>query len=623
MEMTPRMRQNQLIARSAAAGSMVLLRNVHNTLPLVPGGSEPFALAVFGVGQHKTVQCDGLSPWGKSSIIDGLRQAETIRTDSLLAHKYKSHLENTQEEMPVSSFSMEEFASENQAALVVISRCGGTYDTQLSPVEQHLISAVTSAFERSILVLNTPNVMEIGAVASQFGAVIFMGIPGQEGGVALGDLLTGETVFSGKLATEWCGQYPFGHGLGYGTCAMDTYAMGLDGSSVTVDVQFTNISETHPAREVLQVYFSTPCNFRSNYILDGFVKTKLLQPGDSEKISYTFPVTEMARYHSGKEAYILDAGHYDIRLGTSAHNTFVAGSIFIPKEIVVLSAPSLGTSLEQPAMLDQYTYPQEAEELEAARAKAIRLPMRQIRKKAAPKVVEFTLCSGAEEGLTFPNCVDFKPLVASMSDDDLEMVYDGCAVEKFQIPALKTVGGVGGLELSKVVRNDEGEVVSRRHVTAFPVPSLLACSFDRELISAVGQAIGREVREYGFHLYQNATTAEICRKPSQGNCALWSQEPVVAGLCASWFLQGCQSFVPGVLYGGNATQDEMVDRNTNWLGYEIAMKQGKPRGYNGNLPLALVAGQWKFHGTIWRDETRLEMEQSVLSILKLMRYLKR
>ena len=57
MEYTPRMTDNALAARAAAAGSMVLLRNVQNTLPLERTGGEPLPVAVFGVGQIFTACC--------------------------------------------------------------------------------------------------------------------------------------------------------------------------------------------------------------------------------------------------------------------------------------------------------------------------------------------------------------------------------------------------------------------------------------------------------------------------------------------------------------------------------------------------------------------------------------
>ena len=56
MEYTPRITDNALAARAAAAGSMVLLKNVRNTLPFAKNGAEPLPIAIFGVG-HSRSRC--------------------------------------------------------------------------------------------------------------------------------------------------------------------------------------------------------------------------------------------------------------------------------------------------------------------------------------------------------------------------------------------------------------------------------------------------------------------------------------------------------------------------------------------------------------------------------------
>ena len=72
MEYTPRMLQNMLTARAAAAGSMVLLKNVNGTLPLRPQGSEKLPVAVFGTGQVRTVfACPEFELYHTVSVLDG------------------------------------------------------------------------------------------------------------------------------------------------------------------------------------------------------------------------------------------------------------------------------------------------------------------------------------------------------------------------------------------------------------------------------------------------------------------------------------------------------------------------------------------------------------------------
>ena len=91
MEYTPRITDNALAARAAAAGSMVLLKNVRNTLPFAKNGDEPLPIAVFGVGQVFTACCTAqMQPWHKICVLDGLAASEVVKPDGLLVHKHRN-----------------------------------------------------------------------------------------------------------------------------------------------------------------------------------------------------------------------------------------------------------------------------------------------------------------------------------------------------------------------------------------------------------------------------------------------------------------------------------------------------------------------------------------------------
>ncbi len=626
MEITTRMSRHQLVARSAAAGSMVLLKNLHNTLPFVQEHDRPLPVAVFGVGQLLTCLYHGITPWGNGSILGGLSANSNILPDSLLVRKYRNHLDITQEELPIHSLSLEEFAQENQAAIVVITRSPDGYDTNLTALEKSMVKAVGSTFDRCVLILNTPGYMELEDVAEHVSALVYMGIPGQEGGHALADLLTGNTVFSGRLANTWpvavaqnthyvgyCHydsmnedvRYPFGYGLYYGACAMDHYAVALDQGKLVVDATFTNTSEAFPCRELAQVYVSTPTQNAPVYTLEAFAKTPLLQPGDSATVSMAFPVEQLATFDPAQEAMVLKKGYYDIRLGTNSRTTFVAGSIFVPKDGVVSKAT--GPSLAQPAVTAPYTYGEEAQELATARAKAIRLPMR-MKPTASRRWKPRNELAPLALGLTYGNTTDYTSLIAQLSMEQLETLLNGSPVVEFAIPAMTEVGGIGGLNLAKYLRNDKGEVYARRYLTAFPVPQLLACSFDQELLSSVGQAMGCEAKEFGCHLYTDLSA----------NLADWSEDPVVTGHCVAWFLQGMQSFTAAALHGGLVGKDAISDHRTFWKSYEIAIRLGKPMVYNGLLPMELLQGNWGFKGAHYDWDDKATAQQAALSLVKLM-----
>ena len=92
MEITPRMSDHALLARTAAAGSMVLLKNTGGTLPLLPlEDGTPMPVAVFGAGQIRTCLCSAdIHPWKKGNILDALCASRRIVPDGLLAHRYRN-----------------------------------------------------------------------------------------------------------------------------------------------------------------------------------------------------------------------------------------------------------------------------------------------------------------------------------------------------------------------------------------------------------------------------------------------------------------------------------------------------------------------------------------------------
>ena len=80
-----------MVAHGAAVGSMVLLKNVHQTLPLRPAGSEKLPVAVFGMGQLDTAcSCREFESYRTVCVLDGLKESDLVAPDGLLMHKYRS-----------------------------------------------------------------------------------------------------------------------------------------------------------------------------------------------------------------------------------------------------------------------------------------------------------------------------------------------------------------------------------------------------------------------------------------------------------------------------------------------------------------------------------------------------
>lgn len=636
MEISQRMQESAQVARAAAAGSMVLLKNTHHALPLRPDGEAPLRVAVFGVGQVRTALAAGIQPWRQINVLDGLCDAAGVEPDGLLAHRYRAFaLEQRAGELPLEEETLRDAAARCEAAIVVLTRPHDGYDWNLHAEELDLIRAVTAVFTRSVLVLNTPGYLDIAEASPMFSAIVYMGIAGQEGGAALADLLTGREIFSGKLPDTWpvspeqfdkaAGQtdlftgyryydsfdkdvlYPFGYGLSYGKSRLTGYAVGLDNGNITVDATIENAGDTWPVREVLQVYFSYPEEpvSRPVYMMDCFAKTCLLAPGDSETIRLAFPVSELARFDRHNAVWRLDAGYYDIRIGFHCRATTIAGSIYVPKPIVTaqvrncMEAPALSVRSRKGARA--FTYPGEAEERNASRQHALRLSPRQVPLREVRYARKFPGCRGGKPGIRLSDIYegryDLRQLVAILDDHDLRSLvcsFGACETkvpgawgasadlwEKYGIPSITVAKGCDGVRLTRDVEDENGDVVSHQYATAFPVPSLLGCSFDRALLQSVGEAVGREMREFGVDLWLSPS-ATVHRDP-RSDCyhGAFSEDPVVAGLSAAWLIQGCQQHAMAALRHVESTVEitltERTLRELELQGFEIAVAVGKPK----------------------------------------------
>jgi len=700
MEITARMSESALVSRAAAAGSMVLLRNVRGTLPLLPGEEGRLPVAVFGVGQVRTVFAGkGMEPWRTVSVLDGLTAADAVLPDALLAQSYRSWaLAHPRDggEMPIDASGAEKLASRCAAAIVVISRDTECAEIELRDEETTLLRTVADAFERSVLVLNTPGYVDVAEFVARFGAVVFMGVAGQEGGAALADVLTAKTVPAGRLADTWplraedwdkanrqtdlfvgyryfdsYGKdvlYPFGFGLNYGKSVLGSFSVGLEGRTVSVDAVIENTGDTWPVREVVQVYFSGPDGgeVKPVYELDCFARTGLVQPGGKEAVHLTFPVGEMSVYDESAARWRLEPGYYDIRVGTNCRNTTVAGSVFVAREVVCLQVrpcvERVNMAVRSRRGAGAFTYPGEEEERSAAHKRAMRLSARAVPPRAVSYSGKFPGCRGGREGISLRDVRDGsytdKQLAASMEEHDLRALVCGfgsCAAQvsgaygsspdlraAYGIPPVNIAYGSCGIHVDKDFEGEDGEK-KHQYMTAFPAPSLLACSFDRDLISSVGEAVGREARELGVDLWL-APSATIHRRADQfGFYASFSEDPVLCGVCAGALIAGCQKHAMAALrhvMGGEAevSVTERTLREADLLGFEIAVLTGKPSAVL--VPLMAVNGEacgldmrlftdvlhdeWGFDGAVFaagelfsRFPGRPLLESAVLPILRL------
>lgn len=261
-------------------------------------------------------------------------------------------------------------------------------DYQLDDVEIENLRTVRAHYEKMIVVINAGGVIDVSFLDEmQVDALVYFVQGGEEGGNALADVLSGRTNFSGRLATGWAyrfedipsnttysylgkdkyqqdynegiyvgyryfdtfhvkPRFPFGYGLSYTTFSLACASVQQDGEEVRVAVNVKNTGD-RSGREVVQLYATVPFGETGAEYqrLVAFGKTRKIAPGESEKITLTFPVRALTVYEEncaagaaagGKPgAYVLRAGAYVLRLGTSSASTTA---------IQVLTVSGVGTT---------------------------------------------------------------------------------------------------------------------------------------------------------------------------------------------------------------------------------------------------------------------------------------
>ena len=252
----------------------------------------------------------------------------------------------------------------------------------LIPEERSLIVDVCNAFHAAgkpvIVIINSGSVIETASWSGYPDAILCAWQPGMEGGNSIADLLTGKVNPSGKLTMTWpiaatdhpstknfpgsidpytfemmVGNrmpipghaytnheediyvgyryfdafnrdvaYPFGFGLSYTTFEMSKPVVKAKGNSaveVSITVKNTGVVA---GKEVAQVYVTAPKGRleKPAQELKAFAKTRELQPGESQTLTMTIPVRDLASFDEAGSQWLTEAGTYTFRIGFSSRD---------------------------------------------------------------------------------------------------------------------------------------------------------------------------------------------------------------------------------------------------------------------------------------------------------------
>ncbi len=404
---TPDLKRDARIARSAAAEGMVLLKNDQETLPLKKVkkvalfGYDAYSLLYGGTGSGHVDAAYAVS-------LDEGMQHSGYEINGILQEKYRHYLEQEKPlvdktdvylafkrhygilEMRVDPALIKQAAKQDDLAIITIGRNAGEgrdrkmQSFYLSLREKELLKEVSNAFhaagKRVVVVLNIAGPIDVKSWKAEADAILVAWLPGQEGGNAIADILSGKVNPSGKLAQTFPVKYtdvpsagyfpgaparntrevtytdgiyvgyryyntfhvktayPFGYGLSYTQFKYSDMQLSSREfhDSVKVAVRITNTGAV-AGKEVVELYLSAPAKQlnKPSEELKGFAKTKWLHPGESQVLHFNLNAASLASFDPTKDAWVAEAGVYTVKVGASSTAIKQEANFSLNKSITV------------------------------------------------------------------------------------------------------------------------------------------------------------------------------------------------------------------------------------------------------------------------------------------------
>ncbi|MGB5463863.1 MAG: glycoside hydrolase family 3 C-terminal domain-containing protein, partial [Aureibaculum sp.] len=392
---------HKTIARNAATEGMVLLKN-NDALPL----QKDKKIALFGVTSVETIAggtgSGDVNKAYMASIKEGLISAG-FALDADLAAEYETYYAEEKAKLPPKKMFFEkdilvpertftketlvDIATRTDVAIFTFGRTSGEFqdreidgDFNLTLEELALIKNISEVFhsqdKKFIIVLNIGGVIETQSWKHFADGILLAWQPGQEGGNAVADIISGAVNPSGKLPITFpntiqdvastknfpgkvidptipkpmnplmgipseeiyeegiyigyryfdtfnvASSFPFGYGLSYTSFEYSDLDLTQINDEIQIACIIKNTGKT-AGKEVVQLYVKSPLGKVEKPIkeLKAFAKTKLLNAGESQKITFNININDLGYYDTPTNSCKLDQGNYEFLIANDSQST--------------------------------------------------------------------------------------------------------------------------------------------------------------------------------------------------------------------------------------------------------------------------------------------------------------
>ncbi len=611
-------------------------------------------------------------------------------SENPINHGYWGHWPRFYPEMPLTSQFVKASSSVANSAVIAIGRSSGEDRENaleqgsfyLTDDERNMINLVTSFYDKTVVLLNIGSIMDMSWIEEykdKIGAVMIVWQGGMESGNAIADLLCGEVSPCGKLSdtiaksysaypssndfgggkfnnyTEdiyvgyrWFETfkkedvlYPFGFGLSYSSFDIkyDGTDNTQDGFSVSATVTNTG---SHTAKEAVQLYVEKPCGVLGNPSreLAAFKKTRSLKPGESQSIKLEVAFEQLASYDDSGEtgfaySYVIEQGEYKLYLGTDVRSAEKIFSYYqenteLFEERIQVAAPE--KEFEIYCAVDDGG-------VKTLSSKTVSLSKVNLKQRILDNMPHGTKMTG-DKGYKLSDVksgrITMEEFVAQLDLTELEAISRGDYVMNSPLGVSGNAGAFAGVLESlrakgiPAVTTTDGPSGIRLDscCSLIPIGTLLACTFDEELVKQVYSAVGREMVDKGTDVLL-APGMNIHRNPLCGrNFEYYSEDPFLTGSIAVAAVSGIQSAGVSACPKHFACNNQEFKRNTNdsrlseralrqiyLKGFEICIKKAKPKNimtsynkingvwchYQYDLCTTVLRGEWGYNGNVMTD----------------------